>query len=675
MALQWFRLHSKKFLWITAIVVIPGMALFGATSFLRRGALGGSGSVVAASYRVNGKLYEISLTQLDGERHVRNLCERNYGGIEIDDNDILRYYYANRDREFVKNPSGEGDAKYIPLEEARDSIRQKLRSLKDAMRTRELIQEMILLQASRDAGVRATDDETRKGVTEALRMATGVEHPTEETYKLFLQNRSLSALDFERVARERLTYRKYLASFQDQGAVTSGEMYVAYCRERQKIRAMYKAFESAKYMDKAAEPSDEEVKKFYDDRKEQKGGGQDDWLMTKPMGSVEYFYLAIADVRAKYQPSEEQIEKHYRLIRDREYLKEKPSAETGEGVGKPKGEAGKSERDAAGEAGKGAAGEPAEQPRAGSEDESKYRPLSEVREDVIRRLKDIEGRRQAHEMFEKFLAQLHKDIEKAEAEKKPLDLAVYGKEKGFAYYKTGMHAADEFRAGKQEPGADDYKMAEIAIRKYKKPGDRKFSPPDSTQDRNGYWSYRVIEYREPRLKTLDEVRADIVKRLKEKTAEEMAKKAAEEAAAKWAENGKAGTKTLPPWEEFEELAVDMSDKKPEANKHPFARYILHEGKELPVGEISKVVDAALYGDIGQKGKFFVGFIVERKLPSREEFLKDSEWLSSKREICETDRKEFIVQRVSDVLIEMAELVLRDVRRLPRPQEPMEDFDY
>ncbi|MCX7804690.1 MAG: SurA N-terminal domain-containing protein [Planctomycetota bacterium] len=674
MALQWFRLHSKKFLWVTAIVVIPGMALFGATSFIRRGAFSGGG-VVAASYRVNGRLYEISLARLEGERHVRNMCDPRYGGIDISDEHILHYYFQNRDDEFVKNPAAQGDGKYIPLDDVRDKIRQKLREQVESARTADLVNEMILLQAAADAGVRVTDDETRKEVTDAVRMLTGVEQPREETYRLVLQNRNISALDFERVARERLAIGKYLEVHREQGAVTGGEMYVAYCREKQKIRAMCKSFESAKYLDKVAEPSQDEIKKFYDEHKAPEGGSKpEDWLMTRPRGSVEYFYLAIADVREKYQPSEEQIEKHYRLIRDREYLREKSAPPPDGGGAKPKEvESGKS----AGETGKDPAGDSAKQPPAGGNDESKYRPLNEVREDVIRRLRDIEGRRLAHEEFEKFLAQLHKDIEKAESEKKPLDLAACGKGKGFAYYRTGTHTADEFRAGKEEPGADDYRMAEIALRKYRKPGDRKFSPPDSTRDRNGYWSYRVVEYQEPRLKTLEEARADIVKRLKERAAEEMAKKAAEEAATKWAANGKDGAKTLPPWEEFEELIVDVADRKPDANRHPFARYLLYKGNTLPVGEISEVVDAAIYGDIGQKGRYLVGFILERKLPSREEFLKDSEWMSSAREAHETDRKNFIAQRMTDTLIEMSERVLRKVKREPRPlsQEPMEDYDY
>ena len=135
--------------------------------------------------------------------------------------------------------------------------------------SQELVQRSALLYEAHRLGLRVTDqevtDELREGPYKAQFFPDG-KYIGEEKFKALLAENNLTVEQFERNVRDGLLLRKLEALLTQGVNVTDEEAYQEYAQETVNIKFQY-ALLSAEALAKSANPTEPELKKFFEDNK------------------------------------------------------------------------------------------------------------------------------------------------------------------------------------------------------------------------------------------------------------------------------------------------------------------------------------------------------------------------------------------------------------------------
>lgn len=281
MRLEWFRSHKGKVYLVSAIVVIPGMVLFG--SLNKFSGSGGARSHPSGWYN-----------HLDGTRE-------DVSGAELHAQRLLLSRYSDR----------------------------------GAIGSQRVIQHLAAIQIARDLGLETGTEELVSELRDNIKGRTGKDRVTEELHKTLLENLHLSEGQFERISRDVSLLGKYTLALR-QAKVTDEALFVSYLRERAPVRLLYQEFRSKDYEEKAGKPQAEKVKEYFEKHKDA-AESDADALRTKPTLSADVLYVSTKDAEKELKPTDEDLKKHYEQYKPM-YRKEaepgKPAPE-GEAAFKP----------------------------------------------------------------------------------------------------------------------------------------------------------------------------------------------------------------------------------------------------------------------------------------------------------------------------------------------------
>jgi len=211
-ALQWFRKHQKRVLYpLTAVVVVTFVFLWGGS---RRGRAGRGGEVVA---EVGGE----PLTRAQQFR-LLNIVRRLRQAMAIEADELAPIRYLMRARA------------------ARDSGIQV---------SREQLQDVVRGIMSSDAWL-------------------GSERFTEAEYRSCLSGYNIAAVEFESFLEDVLAGDLMTEAVVRTAYLTEQERYLAYCRERDRIRLRTRDFPVKDHEKDAPAPTDDDLRKYYDENKD-----------------------------------------------------------------------------------------------------------------------------------------------------------------------------------------------------------------------------------------------------------------------------------------------------------------------------------------------------------------------------------------------------------------------
>ncbi|MCY3022534.1 MAG: hypothetical protein NTW87_26435, partial [Planctomycetota bacterium] len=300
MKLEWYRQHKKFVYWILLPVMVVTMGIFGASSALQSG---GSRVGPSARYKVGDTWRDMGPSEVLNARYV------------------LNQYNPPHNR-------------YVSSVEA---VRHQV-----AWRTAAL------------AGFELGDEEFKERLLQEIKGRTQQQQVSEKVYRKLLQSVQLTPVQFENTTREMGQQQKLFEYLRTQSLVDDKELFVAYAREKEVVRLRYKEFKGEDFLDKTKEPSEEKVKEFYDDNKENVKELKD-VMFSKPKLSADMLFLDTEKLfGGEVKPADDELKKCYE--KNKALWKEAPKT-----------------------------GEPA--PAAGAE---KYKPLEEVKAAVEAKWKEEE---------------------------------------------------------------------------------------------------------------------------------------------------------------------------------------------------------------------------------------------------------------------------------------------
>lgn len=609
MKLEWFREHQSKFFWITAIAVIPGMIIFGSFDPFqqREGAVRGRS---AEYFLLDGTRVSVSSEKLIKKR-----------------SELYRF--------------GRG---MVNGEEA--------------------LHHMIYVDLAKEVGIQVGEDEMVDVIRRDIMRRTNEEVVTEKLHRSVLENDRMNEKEYEQLNHELAVLRRYY-SCMDQAKVPDNALYVIYCKQKQSVRLWYKEIKSKTYEGEVEKPKKEELQKVYDEAKKKEAKDPGSFYTTAKL-NADVFYIPAKDVKVEMDPKEDELKRFYERNKAKHW-KIKPKKDEKKPQYKPF-------KDVKEEAKK-----------IFVENELKTeferykriywkdKKLEDVREEVEKRYKSNRRDRAAREMFTKYKEELDKELSKAESdEDKKKAAAAFAKERKLKYWRTDKHTRQELLDGKDELGASNFQKAwtlfflaekgrnpkaeeNKAKRRYKL---GHAEPYHKLKDDEGYVAYRLVSYDEERLMTLEEA----TPRIEEQLLQEAAVKKAEEVAKKLRDK----------WDEGKELPKDSEwiDETFTNGKEPrnalASQFFL---KTQPLGEVLPVAeepDPEFEKDKeNRRRRFLVGFAVERKLPTFQDFEQDFEFnVTNYRRGMEYGRRYFMSSTGLEDLVKKAKPVFYGERDAP-----------
>lgn len=552
MKLEWFREHQSKFFLLTAILVIPGLMVFGPKMFDQHQ---GSGSAQNNSVTV----------------YALDFHPVNFSGDEV--------YDKRRQLTHFTGFGGTGEGgQYSTLDVARHLER---------------------LQIVRDLGVRVGNKELEESVRDDIRRRVGEAGTviTDKIYNSVLQELSITKNEYEGLSRE-VGELELFRHFLNQGKLPDSALYIRYLREKHGVRLRWRAFQSKDYEKDVAEPTAEEILKYFDEKKALESS-EPDALYGDERLSADLLKVSPAEVKKSFTADEEALKKFY-------------------------------------EDNKGVFWKilNAEPPKEGEAPKPGFKPYEDVKAEVAEKYWDYNKSKKVSEAFEKFEKELAEEQAKLDKENKKVDLEAFAKARGFTYWRTEKLTYNDFLAGKAgitTPNFSDlFTTARTAsdpeTEKERVEQRKKFRNPvlvDFGKETEAYLAMRQADYAEKTKLTLEEATPVIKRRL----VEEGAAKKAEEAADKLHETWSKG-ENLPKDEELTEGFFSSANPEP-MKKNTLARQYFADPKAL--GEVLPVASDKDQGEGDQKDaksrrmSYMVGFPVERFTPSFNAFKTDNTW--------------------------------------------------
>ena len=267
MRLEWFRVHRRKFFWITAIVVIPSMMLFG--SMDRPGSGAGAASGPKAWY-----------STLDKSERVVTPQEL----IQIR-TELAQYHGSSRYPGFF---AMQGVSAF------------------------QIIKDMGL-----ELGQAELEEEIRNKILDKTRQKEG----SSQIYKALLDDLKLEKPQFERIVHQLAVIGKYQECVQEQTLITGADLFTQYCQDHQNVRLLFKAFRSKEYEGSAAKPTPNEIEGYYRTNKRLKAE-ETNALFSKAALAADVCYLPAQEIESKILPAEEELKKFFDIFRHPEWKKD-----------------------------------------------------------------------------------------------------------------------------------------------------------------------------------------------------------------------------------------------------------------------------------------------------------------------------------------------------------------
>lgn len=545
---------------------------------------------------------------------------------------------------------------------------------------RDVYRHLIRARAAERAGVVVSSDELRDEIVEIMSSPAwiGAKDFTAQEYAGELADRGIPVAKFEELVRGSVAARTLAQVTTSTAYVTEEEKYLAYCRERDKVRLRYRDFPVEERLKDVKEPTDEEIGTYYEEH--EKFDPEDERaLATEPKVAIEYVLADEAGARALLRASRavralggretlagrpgaladavlsgalalvrnEELKGAYEARKKTKFLieaeekkeqkeKEKKEEEGGEEPtaesAEPKPDEERPEEPAPG----------AEGPPAGEEG-PRYRPFKEVRAELEKELDETLLGRMAGEEVSSFRRRLRErdtvltqlgalalgalswagDLAAATgaAVRSGIDLATAAEEAGLVHGVTPL--AEVEKLDKMEPLGDLEGLADNALWRAMEGKGDVLSGPWKVE--NGYVSWRVSEYVPARKLKLDECRDLVRDRIKRRRAAELAREAARELKEKLEdlEEGKSA----------EQLGLERTGLLKATEPEALLFALLSKGEvsdPVPLDEEGRPLEG-----LGREGeeelvhrkaaRFRVAVLEERVSPSREEFGKDEAW--------------------------------------------------
>lgn len=460
---------------------------------------------------------------------------------------------------------------------------------------RDALRNMAQVQMARDMGFEVGDQEMISYEKANIKQRTKQPLVTEELFKNLLEDLQLTRNQFERLLRDAGTVHKAVSLFQEQARVPEGEQYLSYCQRKQSVRIFFKVFSTKDYEELAGDPSQSDIEQYYKKytnppEPDDPPRTEADSLDSEPMLSIDVLYFSKDVVAKEIKPTDEEVKKYYQD--NRSFYRREPKA----GQPIPTGE-------------------------------EAFKPFEEVKQDVLAACVRDALPVKANEIK----ARLEKEI--AEAEKKAgetrtkFDLAAFAEKQGLTHWRTeklrqrgfekGSDAikAPDFRLASDpslfrlaEKGEDDDAERKLAEDRKKFSGARRIlynSPED------GFVMLRLAEFQTKALMKLEEATPVIRRRLRQDRAQKKAEEMAKEFMDKWLKGD-----AVPKVSDLQEETCSSSVSAPVRNQI-FADMLQ---RPKPVGELlisSYQRDAEVAKDHPDTrlGRYLVGFIAEREMPS------------------------------------------------------------
>lgn len=419
-----------------------------------------------------------------------------------------------------------------------------------------------------------------------VKTKTQKEKLNEQIYQLFLSELTLSSVQFERLCYEFALLEKYGATVQDQILPTDSELFVHYCMQKQTVRLLYKELRSKDFVAQVEAPKPDAIKSYYEKFKEAPPEQRSN-LNTKARVSADVLYITAKEIEEKIKPTEEQLKSYYELYK---IIKWKKDAKKGP-------------------------------------DADNLKPFAEVKDEVLKDYIQTNLYTEKDKLLDPVRKAYRAALEKAEAEKKPLDMAAFAKSHSLRHWRTGKLTRAEYEKGSEKEGSPDFKHA-VRLFETAEPDRnpeqesiraiiRKQLQPDFAVGAGASQAFVLLRladdgYETARLMTLEEATPTVTQLLTEEAAFEKARKAAEDLQAQWTKG-----ENLPKPEEL--LDETFSSE----TKNTLARNYFNE--PTVIGEVLKPApdyDGEAVGDAPRHFLVRVGFAVDRKVPTWENFEQD-----------------------------------------------------
>jgi hypothetical protein len=598
MKLEWFRQHKKIVYWILLPVVGMGMAFFGVSTAIEKshGRKGGP----SVTYRVGTSERYMNPAEVLALRAT-----------------LTRFYKSNRD---------------LPSVEA--ALHQ------------------VFYQNSNHDGFDLGENESREELKQQIRSQVRMREGTDlgdvkdwnKIYGQLLKATQLTPEQFKRMTEENAVMGRYMQYMQSQLKVSDEQLFLDYVKDKEVARLRYQELKSEDYVAKTTPATDDKIKDFYEKNKSNVKEMKD-VMFTKPKLSAD---VLLFDTQALFgngelKPTDEELKTFFETVK-KDYVIAPKAGEPAPAAGaekykafdEVKGELEKKWKEAElksyYERYKPIHWKVALKPGEKQEGEVKYKPFEEVKAEVETKWKDDEKRRRPITKMNTLKTELQ-DAEQAhqreqglkkEAEQKPFDLAAWAKSRNLMLWTTAKLTEEEFRAGKEELNAPNAKWAANLfylksetnnrwLAENNKRKEKEFSDPQVFD--KGAVITRIKEYSVEEVKPLEEAKPAIVARMQVLDAIELARTDAKKMKDEWA----AGN-NLPDLEKLNEVRGDSANRQP----------ILQEffGSPKAIGEVLDVAE----GPVDQNNpnasphrRLYVGFAVERELPSRDGFHQDTAW--------------------------------------------------
>ena len=463
--------------------------------------------------------------------------------------------------------------------------------------TEDVAKHLAAIYTARELGFDIGKNELTDDMREEIKSITKTDAVNQTIIDTLMNNLQITQQQFERLTREYYSLGKYHESAQ-QAKVTDGSLYVQYATEKQKVRVLYQEFRSKDLKKDVPKFSADDIKKYYEKNKNAVLGDQDA-LFTEPLLAADVFFLPEAEIKKSIQPTEEQLKKSYDNGKAFFWKKEVPAGQKA------------------------------------LEGDAAFKTYEEVKAEVRNRYIQDEVSSQNDLLYKKYNDELEAAEKKAADAKTKVDLAAFAKERGLQYWRTKSLNRRAFKAGQEKVGAEDFKLAvdlfyvaapaEDPAQEKERAKDRaKLSTPRRiqalTEGEGGFAAMRTGDYVAAKQMTLEQATPIIEGRLITEKSYELARDAAKAAQEKWTKgDGIPAPETLK-----EEVFTDLKD-----NKNKLAQLIFEKlpaiGEILPYTMLPEV-EAKPQEDPDPNTpldvKFVVGFVVERTLPTYDQFLTD-----------------------------------------------------
>jgi hypothetical protein len=492
---------------------------------------------------------------------------------------------------------------------------------------------MVKYQTALDAGFETGKDEMVQDLLGAIKSQIRMHEPGTEDlddarakalYQSLLDNIKLTPAQFESLTHQYMVREKWIR-FAIEHPVSDGETFAEFCRDKEVVRLRYKELKSSDYDSKTTAPTVEKVTEFYNKHKDDPA--EKELLFAKPAMSADFFYYDTETLLKELKPTPEELKKYYDDNKAALFKKELKQGE--------------------------------QPPPPGKEE---YKPFDEIKPEVEKKWLEFAKRSRPGEEVKKLMEELEKEEKawndeqdkKKPEERKPFDMDEFAKKHNLKHWVTKELTEAEYDAAREkyqdkekapekEIGASDSHWVSGLFHLGQMLDDPRFADPkykafmenikkqydhfaypeqvDPVKQDKGLVTYRKKVFNKEHLMTLDEAKPAIEARLKTDEANELAKKDAEKLEQDWKDG-----KNLPDINTLEEVSAKSEDA---FKAGPLARQFFDTPKA--VGEVLVATGPEVERKPGDKGpanlhkKYFVGFAVERQLPTVDTFDHETKW--------------------------------------------------